>query len=70
MMEQAISDRCLMDTSRFRVVDLKGLIGAMAVSMIDEVGMELEKVVHEAERKGLDIPLLALAADELLPGIE
>src|SRR3989344_7571128 len=59
-----------MDASRLRIVDGERLIPAVPVDMIAEFAVQFQDIIHQAERELLGIAPVALALQELPPGLE
>ena len=70
MMQKPVADTRFVDVARLRIGDLERLIAAMAVGMIDKVGMERKEVVHQTKLKFLDILLLPLSRSKFFPCLQ
>ena len=70
MVEKSISYRSFVDISRFWVRDIEGMVAAMRIGLLLKIAVEGEDVVHKMKLEFLDILLLPLTLQKLLPGFE
>jgi len=70
MMKQAIPHGRLMDIARLRVADVERTIRPMPIRMRNEIPMEQEDMIHEAQREFLNIGFIPLADNEFRPRLQ
>jgi len=70
MVHQPIAHGRLVYIARFRVGNLKGVVGAVLVRSRSKLAMQIKDVVHQAMLKFLHVALLPLASHELFPCCE
>lgn len=67
MMHESVSDGGFVDIARLRIVHLERLVAARLVGFVLQVLVQGEEVVHEVQFEGLDVWLIFLSFQKLLP---
>ena len=67
VMQQPIAHARFVDVAQFWIGDVETLIGAVAISAIDQRFMKRDNVIHQVSTEFAHVAFLFLADDELLP---
>jgi len=69
MVEEPVGNSSLVNISRFRIANIKFLIVAVFIGIIQKVGLKLKNIVHQINRKKLNIFFAFLAFHEFKPSV-
>jgi hypothetical protein len=68
MMHEPIAHGCFVNVSGFGVADPEMMVRTVTIRADAQIAMERKDIVHEPQLELLHVYLVALAADEFLPG--
>ena len=70
VMQKAVAHRCFVNIPRLGIGDVERMIAAVTIRTAEDIGAKRKYLVHEVERKFLNVMFPALAAQKLPPRFE